>query len=295
MTIGRSAGLEADEARALGLDPLTFRTIALDTAAGANLLDVAPLPARFSYSQLDLYEKCPLHYAFSYVYSIPTANKVGALEFGSTAHAAFEAFTRERRERAARGDPEPTREDLARLFAAEWTPTAFPDRTTEDGFKRRIAGLLDNFYDGELATAGEAIHEELPFSLTIDPGDGSAPVVLGGSIDRIDRLPSGGIEVIDYKTGRQSSQKGVDESLQLSVYALACRDALGLGTPERVTLYFTESATRMSTTRTDRAAGRGPGGHPGESRRGSGQGTSPRRRGTSCHWCDYRAMCPERV
>ena len=39
---------------------------------------------------------------------------------------------------------------------------------------------------------------------------------------------------------------------QLSICALACRDTLGLGTPERVTLYFTESATRMSTTRTDR-------------------------------------------
>ena len=72
-----------------------------------------------------------------------------------------------------------------------------------------------------------------------------------GSIDRIDRLPSGGIEVIDYKTGKISSQKGVDENLQLTIYALACRDALGLGTPERVTLYFTESATRLSTTRTD--------------------------------------------
>ena len=72
-----------------------------------------------------------------------------------------------------------------------------------------------------------------------------------GEIDRIDRLPSGGIEVIDYKTGKISSQKDVDENLQLTIYALACRDALGLGTPERVTLYFTESATRMSTTRTD--------------------------------------------
>jgi len=294
VTIGRSAALEADEARALGLDPLTFRTIALDTAAGANLLDVAPLPARFSYSQLSMYEACPLRYAFSYVYSIPTAKKVGALTFGSTAHAAFEAFTRERRERAARGDPEPTREDLARLFAAEWTPTAFPDRTSEDGFKRRIAGLLDNFYDGELATAGEAIHEELPFSLTIDPGDGSAPVVLGGSIDRIDRLPSGGIEVIDYKTGRMSSQKGVDESLQLSVYALACRDALGLGTPERVTLYFTESATRMSTTRTDEQLDAARADILGRVRR-IRSGDFAATPGDVCHWCDYGAMCPERA
>ena len=77
------------------------------------------------------------------------------------------------------------------------------------------------------------------------------PATFTGMIDRIDRLPSGGIEVIDYKTGKLSSQKGVQESLQLSIYALACRDALGLGTPEKVTLYFTESATRMSTTRTD--------------------------------------------
>jgi len=41
------------------------------------------------------------------------------------------------------------------------------------------------------------------------------------------------------QTGKVSSQKGVDDSLQLSIYALACRDALGYGTPDRVTLYFT--------------------------------------------------------
>jgi RecB family exonuclease len=293
-SVGRSAALAADEARALGLDPLTFRSVALDSGTGANLLHVAPLPGAFSYSQFNTYETCPLQYAFGHVYRIPTERAVAAFAFGTTAHEAFEEFTRERRERAARGEPPPTREDLERLFRARWTPTGFGDRTTEESYARRVDNLLDNFWDGELRTLGQAIHEEQDFSLTLDPADGSPPVVVNGSIDRIDRLPSGGIEVIDYKTGRQSSQKGVDESLQLSIYALACRDALDLGTPEQVTLYFTESATRLSTTRTDEqldAARADILARTARIRSGDFAATP----GDPCRWCDYAAMCPARV
>jgi ATP-dependent DNA helicase UvrD/PcrA len=250
--VGRAAAMRADEARAQGLDPLTFRTIALDSGAGANLLEVLPTPARFSYSSFDTYERCGLQYAFHYVYRMPDrASAAPALEFGSIAHAAFEAFTTDRRERLARGEPPPTREDLEAAFRARWVPTAFGDRASEERYGRRVDTLLDNFWAGEVASIAEAIAEELPFELRLDPGEGQEPVIVSGSIDRIDRLPSGRVEVIDYKTGKVSSQKGVDDSLQLSIYALACRDALDLGTPERVTLYFTETAMRLSTTRTE--------------------------------------------
>ena len=293
--IGRAAAMSADEARAAGLDPLTFRTVALDTGAGANLLRVAPVPGHFSYSALSQYEACPLRYALAYVYKIPEpARPVAAFAFGSTAHAAFEAFTRERRERAARGEPMPTRQDLGRLFAQGWQPEGFADATTEAAYKRRIDTMLDSFFEGELATAGEALHEELDFDLVLDAEDGSAPVRIHGGIDRIDRLPDGGIEVIDYKTGKTTSQKDVSENLQLTIYALACRDALGLGTPERVTLYFTESAQRMSTTRTDEqldAARVEILDRVALIRAGEFTATP----GKSCQWCDYRAMCPERV
>ena len=115
-----------------------------------------------------------------------------------------------------------------------------------------------------------------------------------GQIDRIDRLPSGGIEIVDYKTGKVTSQKGVDESLQLSIYALACRDALGLGTPERVTLYFTESALRLSTTRTDDQLDAARADVLARvSRMRAGEfGATP---GAACRWCDYARMCPERA
>ena len=124
---------------------------------------------------------------------------------------------------------------------------------------------------------------------------GARPATFHGQIDRIDRLPSGGIEVIDYKTGNIASQKSVAESLQLSIYALACRDALGLGTPERVTLYFTESATRMSTTRSDEeldAARDALAGWVSRVRSGDFAATPS---ADACRWCDYAALCPSRV
>jgi len=233
-SVGERAAMDADAARAAGLDPLTFREIALDGGAGINLLEIVPLPERFSYSSFSTYEACPMRYAFSYVYRIPPpARPVAAFTFGSTAHDAFEAFTKERRQRLARGEEPPTREDLERLFRERWTPTGFGDKTTEEGYERRVETLLGNFWTGEVSGLGQAEAEELPFELIIEDPSGAPPVVVTGSIDRIDRLPSGGIEVIDYKTGKMSSQKDVAESLQMSIYALACRDALALGTPRR--------------------------------------------------------------
>ncbi len=294
-TLARFAATTADDARAQGLDPLTFHAIALDSGAGANLLQVAPLPRTHSYSSLSVYDTCSLQYAFKYVYRMPPREEpVAAFAFGTTAHEAFEAFTKDRRERTARGEPPPTRQDLERAFRARWTPADFGDKTTEEGYQRRVATLLDNFWTGEVSSLSEALHEELDFELTLEPGDGSAPVVITGQIDRIDRLPSGGIEVIDYKTGRVSSQKGVDESLQLSIYALACRDALGLATPERVTLYFTESALRLSTTRTDQQLDTARAEILARVAR-MRSGEFPAMPGKPCQWCDYRAMCPERV
>ncbi len=291
----RSAATTADAARAQGLDPFTFRTLALDSAAGANLLQVAPLPQTHSYTSLNSYDRCPLQYAFGYVYRMPRPEEpVAAFTFGSTAHEAFEAFTRERRERVARGDPPPTRDDLEREFRSRWMPVAFGDKTTEEGYQRKVANLLDNFWQGEVSSLSEALFEELGFELTLEPEDGSPPVIVTGKIDRIDRLPSGGIEVIDYKTGRASSQKGVDESLQLSIYALACRDALGLGTPEKATLYFTESALRLSTTRTDEQLDLARADvleRVARMRTGDFAATP----GDPCRWCDYARMCPERA
>ncbi len=101
--------------------------------------------------------------------------------------------------------------------------------------------------------------------------------------------------MIDYKTGRTTSQKDPGVNLQLSIYALACRDALGLGTPERVTLYFTESSMRMSSTRSDvelDAARADILDRAARIRSGDFAATPSR---STCDRCDYAAICPSRV
>ena len=297
-TLARSAATTADEARAQGLDPLTFRTIALDYGRRRE-----PAPGRAAAARPTATRRCgrtttcPLQYAFSYVYRMPPREEpVAAFTFGSTAHAAFEAFTKERRERAARGEPPPTREDLEAAFRAQLDP----DRLRRQGHRGGLPAarrdpprqLLDR--RGQQPVRGALRGARL----RADPGARTTarpPVVITGQIDRIDRLPSGGIEVLDYKTGRAWGQKAVDESLQLSIYALACRDALGLGTPERVTLYFTESALRLSTTRTDEQLDLARAdvlARVSRMRAGEFAATPS---AEACRYCDWRAMCPARV
>jgi ATP-dependent helicase/DNAse subunit B len=69
--------------------------------------------------------------------------------------------------------------------------------------------------------------------LVVDQGEDSFR--LGGYIDRVDRAPDGRLRVIDYKTAGSwtYNKKAVEQGkkLQLPLYALAARDALGLGEP----------------------------------------------------------------
>ena len=108
-------------------------------------------------------------------------------------------------------------------------------------------------------------------------------------------LPSGGVELIDYKTGRPGRPLEAQSSLQLSIYALGCRDALGLGTPERVTLDFVEHGLRLSAARTDAELDGVRYWLIDRAREVRESGYSPTPSERACGWCDFRAMCPAAV
>src|SRR5260370_16869265 len=73
---------------------------------------------------------------------------------------------------------------------------------------------------------------------------------LTGRVDRMDRTGPDTVTIVDYKTGKPCSQEDADESLQLSLYALAARETLGKHA-DRLDLYSLENNTPVSTPPTD--------------------------------------------
>ena len=118
------------------------------------------------------------------------------------------------------------------------------------------------------------------------------PHLLRGRVDRVDLLPGGEYELIDYKTGRPKSAAQLADDVQLSLYAVGAREAWELEASQQAYYYvLDDQKVAVPADSGDRAewirevARRSP---RGFSRRGS----SRRRRFAACSMCDYRLVCP---
>ena len=64
------------------------------------------------------------------------------------------------------------------------------------------------------------------------------PHLLRGRVDRVDRLPGGEYELIDYKTGRPKSAAQLADDVQLSLYAVGAREAWSLEASRQAYYYL---------------------------------------------------------
>ena len=111
-----------------------------------------------------------------------------------------------------------------------------------------------------------------------------------GRVDRLDRISGNRVAIVDYKTGRPRSQEDADDSLQLSLYALAAREQWKLQ-PEQLIFHNLETNTCVVTTRTpaqlDEAARLVE-----EVAQRIAAGEFDAKTGFHCNWCAFRNLCP---
>ena len=118
------------------------------------------------------------------------------------------------------------------------------------------------------------------------------PHLLRGRVDRVDRLPSGEYELIDYKTGRPKSPAQLVEDVQLSLYAVGAREAWRLEA-SRQAYYYLLDDQKVAVTSDERDRGDWVREVALEVADGIlSQGFEPTPSFAACSICDYRLLCP---
>ncbi|TMK86401.1 MAG: PD-(D/E)XK nuclease family protein [Actinobacteria bacterium] len=233
---------------------------------------------RLSYSSISTYETCPAKYRFQYEDKLPRSGSP-ALSFGDTLHRTLYRF-HDRPVPVA-----PSLEELHEMLQLEWASEGYRDPSEELLYLDHARQILAEYHRANADSFRIPAALEYRFSVEVEG------VQLTGMIDRMDRIPGGGYEIVDYKTNRRLPPRAVvDQDLQLSLYYLAAREIWGIE-PERLTLYFLLPGERMSTVRTTADADR-------LRRRIAvvaeriAAGKFEARQNPLCDWCDFQPVCP---
>ncbi|GAF88025.1 unnamed protein product, partial [marine sediment metagenome] len=108
--------------------------------------------------------------------------------------------------------------------------------------------------------------------------------------DRVDKTDQG-FEIVDYKTAdKVASQKKVDKDEQLTIYALAAKEALKIE-PTSLALYFLKQNKKVTTKRTKEQLEKEKE-RVVETAEAIRKSKFPAKPGILCHYCDFRNICP---
>lgn len=146
------------------------------------------IPDHFSFSQLSVYEKCPLQYKFQYILKIPQKGKP-FFSFGSTIHNTLQKFllaankNNSKNQEALFGDLKNTAKEstsgkfsfkfIKDLYEKNWIDEWYDSKKEQEDFKKKGEKMLKRFYEDfvnnppELMVLSGQIALEMPFNLKI--------------------------------------------------------------------------------------------------------------------------------
>jgi DNA helicase II / ATP-dependent DNA helicase PcrA len=231
-----------------------------------------------SASAIDQYERCPLAYKLSRDWRIPE-EPVARMQFGAAMHLAMKAHF----DGVRAGQPL-EEETVIACFRDEFSKTKIEEEIQRDLYQREGREQLTRFLHSDLSKPkGDILHTEGSFSFVI----GNATV--RSRMDRLDQIGEGEVVIVDYKTGKPKTQEDADDSLQLSIYALAAQ-RMGFTTASLVFINL-ENCTEVESSRTA-AQLRETENKVIEVAAEIAAGKFDPEPGLVCKGCSYRSICP---
>lgn len=237
------------------------------------------LSASLSASSIQHYETCPLQFKLEREWRIP-AEASAALQYGACVHRVLLTYYDSIRWERALSETE-----LIDRFRMEIANAGFSDHYQRELYEQKGVTELRAFVAASTQAKPEVLHTEERFSVKI------GPTTLVGRIDRIDRAAGGTVVITDYKTGRPKSQEDADDSLQLSLYALAARETWGYHS-ERLVFHNLDGNSVVSTQRSDVQLDEAWS-HVEDIAAQIADGKFEPKTGFHCSWCSYRNLCPK--
>jgi DNA helicase-2/ATP-dependent DNA helicase PcrA len=262
--------LFAQEAPLPGVVSRTAEWLALPPAFPLN---------RLSATAVESYEICPLQFKLEREWRIPR-DVPAAMQYGAAMHRVLRTYFD-----AIRQERPLTEEELIDLFRSDFAQLVIDDPYQRELYEQQGVQQLRDFLSTQRQrSAPKVLHTEEHFEVHV----GKATVA--GRIDRIDDLGDGRVAIVDYKTGKPRAQEDADESLQLSIYAIAAREKWGYAA-DRLVFYNLEENSAVSTARDKLQL---------DQARAKVQDVADRieagqfnpKTGYHCRFCPYRSLCP---
>ena len=196
---------------------------------------------KLSLGKLRSFLQCPLKYKLANIDQVtPTAKASPGLSFYQALHSALEYFHKEGT------SPLPSEGFLLNLLARNWDPSGYRDKAEERQYRGMAESILKNFY----STYSAEKHDVKYLSLTVKVK--TKKCFISSRVDRVDLLPDGTYEVINYKTGKNVMEPSeLAQDMQAVVLYLGANAHKRLdGNVSIVSFYYLRSNRKVSVTPT---------------------------------------------
>jgi DNA helicase-2/ATP-dependent DNA helicase PcrA len=239
------------------------------------------LHTRLSASAVDTYERCGLRFKLERDWRL-SERPAAAMQYGAAIHRVLKTYFDSVQLKRPKTDDE-----LIDLFRRDLAEAGIQERYQHELYEQQgISQLRDFLTVARSLPSPEVLHTEQSFEIHV----GATAVV--GRIDRLDRRPDGSVAIVDYKTGKARDQEDADESLQLSLYAIAAREKWGYEVGVLI-FHNLEENVPVITLRSE-AQLLGARLRVEDAARGIAEGKFKAKTGIHCNFCAYRSLCPEK-